>query len=515
MTRERLRRAVPILGVLVLAWLIYRPLATLPVAVWDFREFLPILDAGSGIADRYRALLDYYAGHGRMNPLFYLTFVLQHAAFGADPIGWQVVRFAVMAIDLVLLWWFAGRLGADGWGRFVATALFAVATPVVGGWIQLMAEPLALLALLGAAHLALGYREAPRWPLRAAGIVGCLAVAFLCKEVVGVFGAVVVLLAVAGWPIPRVPAPVERTRVIALALAALLVALAVGAMILAVRSGPEATGYGMAYGSAGLSPARLWHNLVATTLPVRPEGRAALALLYPANLVLVALAMLGLHGWRPADARVRGWALGLGLLLPLLGALAYWPWPKFDAFYGLPFFVGPALLLGGAVTVLGARGGAAARWGRGAALVAVGYAVIPALRSVDAAAARLRLDQSAAAIIARLGPADTVLVLGPTASDRRLPVAAAELHDYAIATHLVAADRAPTVLDVPCERYAPGASPRYAYLSYSYGCGRFPEPGLRLASPYPWRDWLTLTPHVDTLAVDLDGAPIRALLQAP
>ena len=80
---------------------------------------------------------------------------------------------------------------------------------------------------------------------------------------------------------------------------------------------------------------------------------------------------------------------------------------------------------------------------------------------------------------------------------------------------LVAADRAPTVLDVPCERYAPGASPRYAYLSYSYGCGRFPEPGLRLASPYPWRDWLTLTPHVDTLAVDLDGAPIRALLQAP
>lgn len=515
MSRDRWVRALPVAGLVLFALLIYQPFAALPVAVWDFREFLPILDGATGLADRYRALLEYYAGHGRMNPLFYLTFVLQHGAFGAEPLAWQLVRFVVMATDVVLVWWLAGRLGADGWGRAVSAALFVVATPVVGGWIQLMAEPWALLCLLAAAHVALDYREASPWPRRAAAITGCLAAAFLFKEVVGVLGAAVVVLALGGWPRPSLPPAGERRRAVGVALPALGVAVAIAVMLLAVRAAPEATGYGMAYGSAGFEPARLWHNLVATTLPVRPEGRAAIALLYPTNLLLLLLAAAALLAWRPVLPARRLWVLGLGLGLPLLGAVVYWPWPKFDAFYALPFFLGPALLLGGAVTVLGRRSAVSARWARAAAVAAVVYGAIPARRSVDAAAARLRLDQSAAAMIARLGPADTVLVLGPLAADRRLPVAAAELRDYAVATGLVAAAGAATVLDVPCDRYGPGAAPQYAYLSYSYGCGRFPQPGLRLASPYPWRDWLTLAPHVDTLAVDLDGQPIARLLGGP
>jgi hypothetical protein len=515
MIRSRWLRVAPVVGVLLLALVIHQPFARLPVAVWDFREFLPILDGTAGVAGRFGALLDYYAGHGRMNPLFYLTFVLQHAAFGPEPLGWQLVRFGVMAADVALIWWLARRLGADGWGSTLAAALFVVATPVVGGWIQLMAEPLALLALLLGAHLALGYRSGDAWPARAAAILTCLAAAFLLKEVVGVLGAFVVALALVGWPRPTLPPSAQRGRLIGLALPAALIAAAVGVMILAVRAAPGATGYGMAYGSGGLDLARLGHNLVATALPVRPEGRAALALLYPTNVLVLLLAVAGLLAWRPTSRQARWWTIGLGASVPVAGALVYWPWPKFDAFYALPFFLGPALLLGGALTVLGSGGGARARWARLAAVVAVGYAAIPARRSVDAAAARLRLDQSAASMIARLGPSDTILVLGPTAVDRRLPVAAGELHDYAIATHLVAADRAPVVLDAPCEAYHAGAAPRYAYLSYSYGCGRFPQPALRLESPYPWRDWLTLARHVDTLAVDLDGQPIARLMGGP
>ena len=88
---------------LMLALLIYHPYITLPLDIWDFREFLPILQRHHGIWDRFTALLGDYAHHGRTNPLFYGTFVLQYGWFDVGASGWQWLRVCWMSLDAVLI----------------------------------------------------------------------------------------------------------------------------------------------------------------------------------------------------------------------------------------------------------------------------------------------------------------------------------------------------------------------------------------------------------------------------
>jgi hypothetical protein len=492
---------------------LYHPHHTLPLEVWDFREFLPILERHDGMGAQWQALLEYYSTHGRMNPLFYLTFVVQFNIFGMDATGWQMVRFVVMAVDVALIAGLALRLGTSEWGATLSAALFVVATPVVSGWVQLMAEPLALLALLLAIHGTLGLHTAPRGTLRVLGILGSLACLFLLKEVVGILGALIVVLGALGWPLPAWPSGAARQRSLGLTVGAMVLAVATLGMIVVVRQTPDATGYGMAYGSAPLVVGRLWHNVAAIVMPVRSEGRAMQSLLYPTNLLL--LALLGgalVVVWRRRVAVQRWYAVALGAAMPLLGALAYWPWPKFDAFYALPFFLGPALLLGAALTVIEGEGKRTAWIGRCMAMLAVGYAAIPASRSVEATGARIELNASVARLLGRFSAADTILMLGPASGARRLPVRGEELRDYALALHLATREQMPVVVDADCPAYRPGASERTVFVSYSYGCGRFPAPKVRLMTTYGWRDWLTLAPMRDTLSADLDGAGVARVL---
>lgn len=506
-------RAAGVVLLLVLgAASIYHPLRALPLDVWDFREFLPILERHDGMAAQWQALLTYYGTHGRMNPLFYLTFVLQFNLFGADATGWQAIRFLVMCLDVALVAGLALRLGSSRWGATLAASLFIVATPAVSGWVQLMAEPLALLSLLAAVHLALGLRTARHEALRVLGILGGLAGLLLLKEVVGVLGALLVVFAILGWPTPSLPIGRPRLSVIVLAVGAVLLAVAVAGMIVKVRHTTGATGYGMAYGSAPLQPGRLWHNVMASVMPVRGEGRTMLSLLYPTNLLLIALAGTALFIRRRRPGAAMWYALALGLAIPVVGALAYWPWPKFDAFYALPFFLGPALLLGAALTVIEGAGRRIAWVGRGAAMLAVGYAVIPASRSVEATGARIELNASVARLLGRLMPADTVIILGPATGARQLPVRGEELRDYALALRWAGREQVPSVRDADCPSYQPDAGERTVFVSYSYGCGRLPAPRLRLIASYAWRDWVTLAPGRDTLTADLDGAAVARAL---
>jgi hypothetical protein len=516
MTRRTVGIAAGVFLLLCGAALLYHPTKSLPLEVWDYREFLPILEAQHGVVAQWRALLEYYGTHGRMNPLFYLTFVAQFQAFGADATGWQLIRFMVMGANVVLVAGLARRLGASRWGALLAASLFVVATPAVSGWIQLMAEPLALLTLLGAIHLAIDFRVAPQGSPRVLGILAALAALFLLKEVVGVLGALVVVFALLGWPVPSVPDWRRNPRILLLASGALLLALATAGMILTVRHAPRATGYGMAYGSAPLSLSRLGHNVVAILMLVRGEGRALLSLLYPTNLLLLGVVcgacwILMRRSRQPA----LWYALALGSAIPLVGALAYWPWPKFDAFYALPFFLGPALVLAGTLTVVEGHGRWSAWVGRGAAVLAVAYAAIPASRSVEATGARIELNASVAQLVGRLTSADTVVVLGPTTGPRVLPVRAEELRDYAVALHWMAPDDAPWVHDADCPAYQPDPGGQTLFVSYSYGCGRFPAPRMRLIATFAWRDWLTLTRVVDTLSADLDGGALSRVMPSP
>ena len=165
-------------------------------------------------------------------------------------------------------------------------------------------------------------------------------------------------------------------------------------MLAIVRGRPEATGYGMAYGSASLSVARFGANILAIVLPVRPGTDARLGLLYPTNVLAILVLVLGFTTWtrrkQPPDRLLQ--AIGLALLPVVLGAMIYWPWPKFDSFYALPFFVGPVLLYGAALEELVGAGGSRRSFAIVAAILIPCYGAVAASRSVETAAASLRLN---------------------------------------------------------------------------------------------------------------------------
>lgn len=381
-----------------------------------------------------------------------------------------------------------------------------------------MAEPQALAAILAATCIALNYRATGTWRRDAFWIALLIAVAFLSKEVIGSLGAVVFLVALC-WN--RVAGePLIGRRHLALAGALLLVVLAEVVLLLTVRSRPEATGYGMAYGSAALSPARFGANLVAILLPVRPGADARLGLLYPANVAALLVLVLGLTTRlrrRAVDAQL-GLVITFAFLPALIGAAVYLPWPKFDTFYALPFFAGALLLYAAALDeLLSARG-----IRRVCAIVAMvivpGYAAISASRSVESAAASLRLNADLARMVGRFGVTDTVLVMSPPAGPRALPVHPDELLEYAEALGWVDAAHASTVLAAPCDRYNPTMAvdaPGPVYVSYSYGCGRFPNPTLRIVSEFTWRDWHNFAAVHDTMTLDLAGRAVWEMIHGP
>lgn len=501
---------------LVLALLIYHPYRALPLDIWDYREFLPILQKSTDGWHNLASLIGYYARHGRMNLLFYVTIVVEYQWFGVAAIGWQWLRVGWMAFDVVLLGMICRRLGLRTTAGIAAAAVLVTATPAVRAWVQMMAEPQALAAILGATFIALHYRATDRWQWPAFWITGLIAIAFLSKEVVGSLGAVVLLVAVV-WHRDTTERWITRRHVV---LASALALVVVGEVVLLalVRRHPDATGYGMAYGSGAISMSRFGANLVAIVLPVRPGADASLGLLYPANVVALLVMVLGLTTRlrrRPVDAALAT-AIALGVLPALLGAAVYLPWPKFDSFYGLPFFAGLLLLYAAALNELLSAPGVRRAFGMIAVVVVPLYAAVSANRSVEAAGASLRLNARLAHIAGDFGETDTLLVLSPPAGPRALPVQAGELYDYGVALGWIQTAKLDAMLAAPCNRFTPSTdvgAPRVVYASYSYGCGRFPDPTLRIVSAYTWHDWHTFAAVHDTMTLDLAGGPVRDMVR--
>ncbi len=508
MKKFGVRDVATLAGPLALALLLYQPWRELPLDVWDFQEFLPIFGMHDGIVSRFGALVSYYASHGRMNVLFYASIVLEHELLGIGALGWQVARFGVMAANLVLLHLVVRRIGLTRLASAAALTLVVVATPAVRAWLQLMAEPLVVMLLLIGLLAAIGYATTEHWPRRAAVILGVIASIFLTKEVDGVLGAVLVLVAiVAPW---RTGAPIQwrAKRNVVLAVGAAGIAGAVLVALFVVRAMPSATGYGMAYGSGTISLARMIELVGASLMPVRPAAGISSGVVYPVNLVAAVVAVAGAMLAHRRGASRLGMVIAVGMAPAVVGALAYLPWAKFDTFYALPFFLGAVLLVAAAIDQVERI----PRWGTllsiAVVVVFAAYGAIPAQRSTEAAAASLRLNDFLARTLGRFGENDTVVVLGPMSGARALPVKPDELRNYAVALGHVMADAVPEVVAAECDAFHPDrtiAGTHLAYASYSYGCGRFPAPALSIASPYSWRNWKTMRTVPDSMSLDLAG----------
>lgn len=504
----RAQSAILFIAIVLTAAAIYRPWQTLPFDIWDFREFLPLLKSAEGPWNQLVALVEYYATHGRANLLFYASFVVQWQLFGLDPSGWQWWRFGLMLLVLLLSMVFLRRLGASPWGAAAGTALLVASSPVQRGWIQLMAEPQALALLLVAGLLALDYQGAERWGRRAWLIAALVLGVFLSKEVVGVLGGFVLLLAVCRGADGTWRWPLWQRRDFLLAGLTAGVVVVVSALLFYVRGLPVAEGYGMSYGAGSLDPVRLGENFLRAMLPHHVAADIRLGFVYPSNVLFILVVVLGVH--QRMDATVgKRWRTLLEsagvLLLPLAGAAIYWPWPKWDSFYGLPFFFGSVLLLAVAVTVFEAAGAVRRHLAHLATAAIVGYSALVAQRSLSISEAILRLNVELAHEMAVLGPAATVVVVGPEEESRRLPVTGIEIKEYAAAIGLADLDSLPRVFEAGCEAVPPllaGGAGSILLVSYSYGCGRLPGATTSLQQEFAYRDWLSLGQRHGNLTMD-------------
>jgi len=413
-----------------------------------------------------------------------------------------------MVLDVGLVWIVLQRMGMSWFGAAAGAGLFIGGLPAYRNWVQMLGEPQALAALMLALLVALGYQASRRWGWRAATIVVLLAFVMFSKEVVGVLAVPVVLLACCWKADGSLGRPALNRRNLVLSTLVAVLVLAVLALLAYVRTRPQAVGYGMAYGGGELSLSRLAQNLGATVLPSWRAGDDPVRLFYPANLLFILLVALA---WIPRllSATSRSTAqrlLGWALLFPLLGVLAYLPWPKFDSFYALLFFFGSAVLLAQAVTWLERQSSKHAIAARGAVVLIMVYLALSTQRSTATSLAALRLNVALAQRLPSLAGHDSVVIVGPRSGPRRLPVLAAELRGYAVAMRYGTEQQMPRMRDLECadgQTVLRETQARVVLMTYSYGCGSLPRPTMRLRTEFHYRDWVTLAPVRDSFAIDL------------
>ena len=259
-------------------------------------------------------------------------------------------------------------------------------------------------------------------------------------------------------------------------------------------------------GAGSLEPGRIVTLFQAMLLPARFTSAGVATLLYPANVAFLLVLVLGSArpegGGRP---RAAGW-LAAGLLAyPVIGALSYALWPRYSAFYGIPFFAASALLF---VLAAGAIE-RAHRIGRWIALVlggaAVFYSAIVAGRVIEEKHALSDLAVRIAESFPKYPRLDTLLISTPETGGRRWPVTALELSRYAIAIG-VPDSALPIIRDAACSEVARRLGQplgRNAVLNDQNPCGRLPQNTRIWLAPIRYRDWLTLAPIMDTVKVEL------------
>lgn len=492
------------------AGMIYQPWAATPFDIIDFSEFLPFLYQHDSIRERFAAFASYFVSQGRFDLLSYLLIIWKWSFFGDSVVGWQIARFMEMCIIVFAVYLFLRRLDLEQWGAVFGASLFVVAQTASPAWIRLtMGEPFGLLAILGASFIAMRYQDTPRWRMSAVAIAVLLALSLLAKEMLVAFVPFVLLLAYTsdgdgGWRPFRM-----RRRNVWLAVAVAIGSLAVLVPVAVVALRASAGAYVADYGAGSLSIDHLLYSFTVILLPVSGLRAPSPSLeRLSANLIYFLIVATGLWLSRSDPALRRRWSpLGIGaLVLAAVGALIYLPWPYFQSFYGLPFLVGPALLLAVAVTSI-AKVRPSWRWVAYAGCLAMFcQGAMSAAHESRSAIAERRINRVVISELARRPDADSIVVamryLAPQAWQGRGPT----LHRYA---GVVMPDKhIPGISDALCSATLPmlrDGVGNAILVTYSDQCGAFPVPARKLRYYFTYLDWPTFTPRRDSLVVGILG----------
>ena len=346
----------------LLALFVYRPFQPRPFDVLDFSEFLPILQRASGWSEKVVELTAYYASQGRLGFTSYALLAGKWMVFGDQTVLWQLARCVQMGAVALLLYLLLRRWGATVLGSALASTLVLCSQTAAPAWVRVTAaEPLGTMVVLGAMLLASHYNASARKGTIGIALLLSLLILSFLKEMFlaawpGVLAMSVLVSPDGTWSARR---PDRSHYALIVSSTALIVLCAIP--ILYVASHAPATAYATLYGSAGVSIGDAVFSYLTILIPFVP-------FVYPANVGVLGadlgFVLLLLIGWRlyfrNAGSLLHARLLLLfGLAFPLACVVAYLPWPGFQPFYGLPFIMGPAVLVAFAVTGAQRAGGRA------------------------------------------------------------------------------------------------------------------------------------------------------------
>ena len=384
-------------------------------------------------------------------------------------------------------------------------ALYLASYPAQGGWLRLTAaEPLGMIFLLAAAHLAVSYKTARHWRRSAAGITILMCAAVLVKEMFVAALPFLLLVGAGGQTaLSRWTSSPRLRRLAGLMLTTTALTLAPIAVIAMRARGDR---YAALYGTGRLGLGRFLAELQILILPVSSTAASTLSLTVLANALFLWVLTRGwAEGLKVCSARAdRLRLLMLCISLPVCAALAYLPWPLFPGSYALPYFLSSTVLLAMALTFLEDRAQRQAFAASLATLAILLVSSVPASREAQHSYALHRLELDLATYIARNPQLDTVIVATRSLPFQNWQGTAATLVRYAAA--IDSSSQPPPGIDVECEKAVrvadTGGGPNLL-ISYSDDCGNLRGPIKSFVQHFRYPTWPFLALRTDSVRADL------------
>lgn len=489
---------------LVVAWWLYEPAEPRPFDILDFSEFLPLLQKSESVVERLRNLTSYYMTQGRLSVVGYAMLVGKWTVFGNDKVLWQLGRVVQMAAVAMLLYMLLRRWGISRLGAAVAMTLPLLARVAAPAWVRLnMAEPLGTAMLLGMMLLASHFNDPAR--RHRAGIcigTGVVLLAFLKEMLLVALPAVWLIALVVGcdgtwsWRRP------ERAHVaLVIATGALCVACAVPILYVATHATPDA--YSTLYGATGIDFGFAIISYMTMIIPFVPIDATPHPGVLAADLGFLTLLMTG---WRPLLAtggtRHARWLFWFALLFPLLGVAAYLPWPIFQPFYGLPFLLGTALLVGGAITGLQRAGARAVSFGLVCWSAVSVYMLTAALHHARRSEAAIRTSHDVIQLLREFDHSDSLLFAVRVHATREWFGLGPTLRRQA-ATDGIALPPVRDVLCADARSRVAASRPSTVIVGFHSQCGAFGPARAHVAHVFSYFDWRELRVATDSSRADV------------
>lgn len=384
--------AVAVLG--SIAVLLFRPWEALPFPIVDFGGWLVLLSSSDSAVAGFRSLVAEHAREGRVNVLSMLYVAVNWALFGSHPLGWQLLRAAILLGIIGAAYALVRKLGAGRAPALIGAAFFVLTDSARSVWMVPQAmEHVATLLVLMATLVAASYHTPGRAWRSASLIAAPLVLAIWVREPMVAAVPFVVLVALCHRGDGYLATPrIDGRSVLLVSIIGGAVALLNVVPVVAVRSFERATGYASRFGVENISVSNVKNVLAALTLPVTREP------FFPANVMFILAIGVAAIGIDSRARRYRAMIL-LAASLPLCAALIYVMWPSFPGNYALPYIPATALAFSLALSTLW-RGSSVRR---GIAVVAAGvvvaYGVLLTINDRRAYASARFLDAEMARVV--------------------------------------------------------------------------------------------------------------------